>query len=379
MPGRPRSSPGPTPLTQVRQVQGQGPVPSTLYKSPTSLLRGHILINIVRKIAQSALEGLNVLYKEGIIHQVLGVLEGVVWGFCEGWGWFGFRFEFEFQLLFEGGQGGWASGVKVAKEGKRRVKGRLGSRAEDASLVLGFGASLSIAEHSFGPGFSVDYGDDTAGADVGSDIVDFLSPTDGPDAFLSSAQSSVFILFFFILFFSLLCDFFTSMSISIRSSHTPIPGLGMAMVFGVGFDVGDASRRERIGVNLKRDVGWYIAHSKIVSTPYLHSKNNITNGSWIIASYGAYLQEPNIRMCMEWIEKINHEKDIETSNSSFSIIHYRHIKLCDFGVSGDLVFIYMNTFAGTSVYIPVAYRSIVDMENQILYTLRYILCGLSVV
>ncbi|KAF5333973.1 hypothetical protein D9758_017286 [Tetrapyrgos nigripes] len=76
--------------------------------------------------------------------------------------------------------------------------------------------------------------------------------------------------------------------------------------------------------------------------------NNVTNGSWIIVSYRAYLQEPNIRMCMEWIEKINHEKDIETSNSLFSII--RHIRLCDFGVSGELVFIYTNTFAGTSVY-----------------------------
>ncbi|KAF5347846.1 hypothetical protein D9758_013805 [Tetrapyrgos nigripes] len=77
------------------------------------------------------------------------------------------------------------------------------------------------------------------------------------------------------------------------------------------------------------------------------SANNVSNGSWIIVSYGAYLQEPNIRMCMEWIEKINHEKDIETSNSSFSII--RHIKLCDFGVSGELVFIHMNTFAGRTV------------------------------
>ncbi|KAF5317858.1 hypothetical protein D9758_018905 [Tetrapyrgos nigripes] len=107
-----------------------------------------------------------------------------------------------------GGGGGLASGVKVVKEGKRRVKGRLGSRAEDASLVLGFGASLSSAEHSL-----------------------------------------------------------VLVSVS--------------------------------------------------------TMNNVTNGSWIIASYGAYL----------------------------------HIKLCDFGISGELVFIYTNTFAGTTSGL---YRSALD-------------------
>ncbi|KAF5323228.1 hypothetical protein D9758_018098 [Tetrapyrgos nigripes] len=106
------------------------------------------------------------------------------------------------------GGGGQASGVKVVKEGKRRVKGRLGSRAEDASLVLGFGASLSSAEHSL-----------------------------------------------------------VLVSVS--------------------------------------------------------TMNNISNGNLIIASYGAYL----------------------------------HIKLCDFGISGELVFIYTNTFAGTTSGL---YRSALD-------------------
>ncbi|KAF5320198.1 hypothetical protein D9758_018607 [Tetrapyrgos nigripes] len=119
---------------------------------------------------------------------------------------------------FSRGGGGQALGVKVAKEGKRRVKGR---------LVLGFGAWLPNAQHSFGSGSSVDYGDDTAGADVGSNIVDSW--------------------------------------------------------------IGEKNR-----LNLKRDVRWYIAHSKIVSTSYLHCKNNISNGNWTIASYGAYLQELNI-------------------------------------------------------------------------------------
>ncbi|KAF5333978.1 hypothetical protein D9758_017274 [Tetrapyrgos nigripes] len=159
------------------------------------------------------------LYQPEFSFSFLLEFRGVVWGFCEGWGRSGFRWG-----------GGQASGVKVAKEGKRRVKGRLGSRAEDASIML----------HSFGSGSSVDYGDDTAGADVGSNIVDSW--------------------------------------------------------------IGEKNRGK-----LKTRC----------------EMNNISNGNWTIASYGAYLQELNI--CM-------------------------HIKLCDFGVNGELVFIYTNTFAGTSVY-----------------------------
>ncbi|KAF5331294.1 hypothetical protein D9758_018121 [Tetrapyrgos nigripes] len=115
-----------------------------LYES-TSPLRGHTPINMVRGIAQSVSEGSDFIGEASeefsriclggrvfvstlvFVFLPLGVSGGVVWGFCEGWGWSGFR-----------GGGGQALGVKVVKEGKRRVKGRLGSRAEDASISVGF-------------------------------------------------------------------------------------------------------------------------------------------------------------------------------------------------------------------------------------------------
>jgi hypothetical protein len=40
-----------------------------IYKSPTSSLRGPIPIRIVRRVAQSVLQGLAFLYKEGVIHR----------------------------------------------------------------------------------------------------------------------------------------------------------------------------------------------------------------------------------------------------------------------------------------------------------------------
>ncbi|KAF5309296.1 hypothetical protein D9758_019100 [Tetrapyrgos nigripes] len=117
-----------------------------LYES-TSPLRGHTPINMdgvihhdiapcnpgvsgeaSEQFSRICLGGRVFVSTRVFVFLPLGVSGGVVWGFCEGWGRSGFR----------GGGGGWASGVKVVKEGKRRVKGRLGSRAEDASISVGF-------------------------------------------------------------------------------------------------------------------------------------------------------------------------------------------------------------------------------------------------
>ncbi|KAF5333975.1 hypothetical protein D9758_017281 [Tetrapyrgos nigripes] len=132
-----------------------------LYES-TSPLRGHTPINMT-------LHHATLVSAEKLVNS----FREYVWGEeCLYQPEFSFSFLLEFRgawfgVFVKGGVGlvSGASGVKVAKEGKRRVKGRFGSRAEDASLVLGFGASLSSAEHSFGSVSSVDYGDDTAGAD----------------------------------------------------------------------------------------------------------------------------------------------------------------------------------------------------------------------
>ncbi|KAJ7855605.1 Pkinase-domain-containing protein [Mycena olivaceomarginata] len=105
---------------------------------------------------------------------------------------------------------------------------------------------------------------------------------------------------------------------------------------------------------------------------------------WIVASYGAYLAEPNICICMEFMDKPSFDgiykrigaieigvvgrvavavleglrylydvhriihRDIKPSNILCN--SNGDIKLCDFGVSGELVNSIANTFVGTSIY-----------------------------
>ncbi|KAF5347866.1 hypothetical protein D9758_013812 [Tetrapyrgos nigripes] len=126
----------------------------------------------------------------------------------------------------------------------------------------------------------------------------------------------------------------------------------------------------------------------ILHTCTKHSKNKVTGAKYIVTSYGAYLQEPNICICMEFMDRGSFDslyksptsplrgpipinivrrvaqsvlegldflykegvihRDIKPSNILLS--SSGHIKLCDFGVSGELVNSFANTFVGTSVY-----------------------------
>ncbi|KAJ7078733.1 Pkinase-domain-containing protein [Mycena belliarum] len=105
---------------------------------------------------------------------------------------------------------------------------------------------------------------------------------------------------------------------------------------------------------------------------------------YIVSSYGAYLAEPNICICMEFMDKPSFDgiykkigaidirvvgkvavavleglrylydvhriihRDIKPSNILCN--SQGDIKLCDFGVSGELVNSIANTFVGTSIY-----------------------------
>ncbi|TFK65201.1 kinase-like protein, partial [Pluteus cervinus] len=108
------------------------------------------------------------------------------------------------------------------------------------------------------------------------------------------------------------------------------------------------------------------------------------NSKYIVSSYGAYLSEPNICICMEFMDKGSFESiykkigpiDIQVvSKVAHSVLEgltYLYdvhriihrdikpsnilcnsegqIKLCDFGVSGELINSIANTFVGTSTY-----------------------------
>ncbi|PBK83909.1 kinase-like protein [Armillaria gallica] len=105
---------------------------------------------------------------------------------------------------------------------------------------------------------------------------------------------------------------------------------------------------------------------------------------YIVSSYGAYLTEPNICICMEFMDKRSFDgvykrngpidirvvgkvafcvleglrylydvhriihRDIKPSNILLNSAG--EIKLCDFGVSGELINSIANTFVGTSIY-----------------------------
>lgn len=105
---------------------------------------------------------------------------------------------------------------------------------------------------------------------------------------------------------------------------------------------------------------------------------------FIVSSYGAFLAEPNICICMEFMDKGSFDgvykkvgaipidvvrqvafsvleglmylydvhriihRDIKPSNILFNSLG--EIKLCDFGVSGELINSIAHTFVGTSIY-----------------------------
>ncbi|KAJ3928796.1 MAG: Pkinase-domain-containing protein [Lentinula lateritia] len=108
------------------------------------------------------------------------------------------------------------------------------------------------------------------------------------------------------------------------------------------------------------------------------------NSPYIVSSFGAYILDPNICICMEFMDKgsfdgiykrlgaipidvvgmvaasvleglvylydVHHiiHRDIKPSNILLNSLG--EIKLCDFGVSGELINSIANTFVGTSVY-----------------------------
>ncbi|KAF8987770.1 kinase-like domain-containing protein [Cyathus striatus] len=96
------------------------------------------------------------------------------------------------------------------------------------------------------------------------------------------------------------------------------------------------------------------------------------NSEHIISSYGSYLAEPNICICMEFMDKGSFDSIYKSTGpipievvakvawsvleglmylyDVHRIIHRGKIKLCDFGVSGELINSIANTFVGTSVY-----------------------------
>ncbi|KAK7041987.1 STE/STE7/MEK1 protein kinase [Favolaschia claudopus] len=115
------------------------------------------------------------------------------------------------------------------------------------------------------------------------------------------------------------------------------------------------------------------------------------DSQYIVSSYGAYLAEPNICICMEFMDKGSFDgiykrigaidirvvgkvavavleglrylydvhriihRDIKPSNILCN--SSGDIKLCDFGVSGELVNSIANTFVGTSIYMSVRLSS----------------------
>ncbi|KAI9620372.1 hypothetical protein KEM48_008195 [Puccinia striiformis f. sp. tritici PST-130] len=82
---------------------------------------------------------------------------------------------------------------------------------------------------------------------------------------------------------------------------------------------------------------------------------------FIVSFYGAYLQDPHICMCMEYMDKSSldniykktgpipeHVLDVKPSNVLFN--SQGQVKICDFGVSGELINSIADTFVGTSTY-----------------------------